>query len=593
MKCLRLSVGLGAFALCATGFAGCGDSDTSGLGNCGNGTIESPEICDGTNLGGSSCLALNAGDGLLGCTADCRYDFSLCYDPPVCGNERKDYGEACDGGDVGMESCESLGLGYGNLACSPDCLALDTSGCHGPICGDGTPQGPEQCDGTDFRGVTCLTLGYDGGELICGEMCFINETACTCNDGGIYCTDSCTNAQVDAAHCGGCGNPCQPSEICVAGGCTDPNAAWALAGNGAVDAAAGAVAHDLATDGAIPLVAYVTDAGPTQQVRVAKLDAGPGWTTLDPSPSTGATTLDAAVALAVSGTTPYVLYSGGPQAPNLHVMTRQASAWQEIGAPGWGSACGMHWSLDLALDGTMPHVVSFGAGGCALGIDYAWWDGNAWQTHPSAASFPAQLTGNGNGLPSLLLTDRAYVGVPDNDIANSQSLHDVRFWDEAGNAWTTLGASLDETPSQGSNEPMALAADAAGNLLAAWAEDQGVQPQTYAVYVKRYSLADQSWSLLGAGKASETRSASAPSIAVIDGVPWLAYAEVGSGGNTLVKVRRFDQGSTAWQTVGPALNQNAAVNAAAPVVVGVNGVPHVAFREGVVGAEQLFVKRIP
>ncbi|HEX2677312.1 MAG TPA: hypothetical protein VHM19_11745 [Polyangiales bacterium] len=50
---------------------------------CGNGTIESPEQCDGINLNGADCSIMGAGStGTLMCDpVACTYDMSLCMAP--------------------------------------------------------------------------------------------------------------------------------------------------------------------------------------------------------------------------------------------------------------------------------------------------------------------------------------------------------------------------------------------------------------------------------------------------------------------------------------------------------------------------------
>jgi hypothetical protein len=45
---------------------------------CGNGIIESPEQCDGVDLGGATCASLGEGAGTLACSADCTFDLSMC-----------------------------------------------------------------------------------------------------------------------------------------------------------------------------------------------------------------------------------------------------------------------------------------------------------------------------------------------------------------------------------------------------------------------------------------------------------------------------------------------------------------------------------
>lgn len=45
---------------------------------CGNGVIESGEDCEAGNLNGESCTSLSCGIGSLGCSVNCKFNFSGC-----------------------------------------------------------------------------------------------------------------------------------------------------------------------------------------------------------------------------------------------------------------------------------------------------------------------------------------------------------------------------------------------------------------------------------------------------------------------------------------------------------------------------------
>jgi hypothetical protein len=57
---------------------GGGGSGGGGIINCGNGTIEVPEACDGTNLNGQSCELLGFAPGTLSCDGSCAFVTTLC-----------------------------------------------------------------------------------------------------------------------------------------------------------------------------------------------------------------------------------------------------------------------------------------------------------------------------------------------------------------------------------------------------------------------------------------------------------------------------------------------------------------------------------
>jgi hypothetical protein len=45
---------------------------------CGNGIVENPEQCDGTNLGATTCASVGLGTGPIRCDATCHLDISQC-----------------------------------------------------------------------------------------------------------------------------------------------------------------------------------------------------------------------------------------------------------------------------------------------------------------------------------------------------------------------------------------------------------------------------------------------------------------------------------------------------------------------------------
>lgn len=541
-------------------------------------------------LGGlAACSDDDGGPGADGALPDGGEDGGV----PVCGNGVQEAGEACDGSDLDFQECQDLVPGtVGDLACGPGC-EFETSGCYVPSCGDGVIDPGEQCDGTALAGASCASLGHSGGLLGCSATCAFDEGGCvSCGAEETLCGAVCADPRVDPAHCGGCGQPCGGGEICVAGGCVDPATPWDLLGGAAVDEGNGAVAHDLVDTAGSPVVAFVTAGMATRRVEVRGYDQG-AWDTLGPGPSGAATQVHEAVALAAAGGTPYVLWSGGdgvgPQ--NVHVAAWSGLGWDELGAPGFASACMMHMALDLALEGTQPHVTTFGAGGCGLGVDYATWTGTLWRTHQSQTGFPAQLTMNGAGWPGIVVTDRPYVGVADRDLLGSETGHSLRYWETGAMAWATLDASFDENPAEGFDEDLVVAADEDGTLHVAWAEGDGGQPPTYDVYVKRWDAGAGAWRLLGAGPVSPQPGAAHPSLAVVDGVPWVAC--VTTGVPREARVWRYDEVSGGWLAVGGALNQGGATDADRPVIAGVAGVPHVAFRQGPPPGQSLYVVALP
>lgn len=101
---------------------------------CGNGSREGTEQCDGSDLGGQTCQTRGYDSGTLRCSSSCTFDESECATGgggPVCGNGILETGELCDGSDLGGNTCTSIGQGYtgGTLGCNGTCDGWDESGC--------------------------------------------------------------------------------------------------------------------------------------------------------------------------------------------------------------------------------------------------------------------------------------------------------------------------------------------------------------------------------------------------------------------------------------------------------------------------------
>lgn len=126
---------------------------------CGNGTRETGEQCDGTDLGSFTCTGLGFSSGTLACSGDCHFDTRGCVASPVCGNGVLEIGEECDRGAANSDTV-------------PDACRTDCKRAH---CDDGVIDSFEDCEGRNLNGETCITLGFDGGTLRCDECEFDDE----------------------------------------------------------------------------------------------------------------------------------------------------------------------------------------------------------------------------------------------------------------------------------------------------------------------------------------------------------------------------------------------------------------------------------
>ncbi len=161
-------------------------------GVCGNGVLEFGEDCDGADIGGVTCQQRGCtGGGTLGCSVDCVYDTSQCFDCPVCGDGACDIGEDCQrcGADCVSQSAQVCGNGLCETADGEDCVSCPDD-CNGIqsgkpanrfCCGDGDGENPVDCsdDRCNSGGNLCTTapsLDYCCGDAVCES----DETIANC-----------------------------------------------------------------------------------------------------------------------------------------------------------------------------------------------------------------------------------------------------------------------------------------------------------------------------------------------------------------------------------------------------------------------------
>ena len=166
--------------------AGCTEAN-----NCGNGTLDPDEACDGTSFKGnkSSCSAWDSKyiSGNVSCNA-CTVDFSRCIERSTnaCGNDALDGDEECDGTLYrdGKTTCSAWNPDFvsGTLSCNG--CRVDYSGCvekASATCGNGEIDGTELCDGAKFKDDKTACSAWDdtyaSGDVSC-NACTIDYSAC-------------------------------------------------------------------------------------------------------------------------------------------------------------------------------------------------------------------------------------------------------------------------------------------------------------------------------------------------------------------------------------------------------------------------------
>lgn len=232
------------------------DSDCACVSSCNNNnTISSPEQCDGTDLGGNTCLSQGFAGGTLACNTDCTFDTSGCNDCSLTPNAVCPLGcTIANDADCGKYNCNN-GSTPNALDCdivppSPPVDAGDCSSFDGTSCGGLNKWSCSgNCDDPDYDNASakCSTT-TNSPQLACGCKCLppaipppcvpsgpencavagdencdkvesCADPGCgegvTCNGAGDFCSGGacvkCTSSNL---------KNCNPGEICELGKCS-------------------------------------------------------------------------------------------------------------------------------------------------------------------------------------------------------------------------------------------------------------------------------------------------------------------------------------------------------------------------------------
>lgn len=167
------------------GITKCGDyndSTSCTIDNCTVGNTSIPGVMDCGAPGITCSCAWNAKNDL--CVQSYTNSSGGGNTSIQCGNNVKENGEVCDGTDLGGKTCLTFGfVGPDTLLCNSQCDGFVTTQCLGYSCvNDGIRQiGNETCDPkapeiTDFN---CTQFdNFTGGSLVCTPTCDLNMSGC-------------------------------------------------------------------------------------------------------------------------------------------------------------------------------------------------------------------------------------------------------------------------------------------------------------------------------------------------------------------------------------------------------------------------------
>ena len=80
--------------------------------------------------------------------------------------------------------------------------------------GLGRIAGQQQSQDCAETGACCLR-----DEACCSGFCDLESRKCACPNGEEDCDGECANLDSSSAHCGGCGQACEPGQRCLDGSC--------------------------------------------------------------------------------------------------------------------------------------------------------------------------------------------------------------------------------------------------------------------------------------------------------------------------------------------------------------------------------------
>jgi hypothetical protein len=206
----------------------------SGL-KCGNGTLETDEICEGFDLRGRTCFSEGYLLGELRCSSICALDVSNCSkcgDGKISGIELCEPATSTRSGVFGAKTCASeVDAGAtGDLDCSDTCDRLITAGCEFPP----VPPGRNETCSISIGcapGLVCDLVNSSPLTFKCQKHCASTSigtaTGCLagelCSDGGIE-IEGATMSPPNYAYCppSSCGAGFSCADAGFAGLCTKP-----------------------------------------------------------------------------------------------------------------------------------------------------------------------------------------------------------------------------------------------------------------------------------------------------------------------------------------------------------------------------------
>ncbi len=303
-----------------------------------------------------------------------------------------------------------------------------------------------------------------------------------------------------------------------------------------------------------------------------------GW-----SPAGGALNVDASKSayspsIATIAGVPYVAWREDVGVGQVHVARWNGSAWSTLGGV---------LNVDATKNAYLPRVVDVAGtpyvawtennGSNVYQVHVKSWTGSTWAAVGGILNVDPTKTGNEPEMASVGGTPYVVWLEPD---ASSASQVRVKRWN--GSTWTSAGASLNtDTTKVGYNPHIA---DIGGTPYVTWREE--VTPSDYQVHVKSWN--GLAWANVGGVvNVDPTKIAQASRLASVAGVPYIAWEEYNASSVNQVHVARWT--NSAWEQVGGVLDIDPTKHAGEPSVASLDGTPYVVWEDETYGGGQVHV----
>ncbi|MEW6517569.1 MAG: T9SS type A sorting domain-containing protein [candidate division FCPU426 bacterium] len=293
-------------------------------------------------------------------------------------------------------------------------------------------------------------------------------------------------------------------------------------------------------------------------------------------------TAETGPSLFINGSTPYAAFSEytGGTSNRIFVKHLNGSSWIQDGGSVNLSPVNNASSPSLCFSGSTPYIAWQGLNLSSppAQIYVSYWNGLGWQQE--GGSLNLDPTKNVYDPNLAIYSNTPWVAWYEYTVTMGIGRLYVKHWNGMG--WQQDGGYLNLDPGMGATAPSITIYN--GTPYVAWAEYASSHPQ---INVKSWGGA--SWSSLGSSlNINPAMDAGGPQVGVYNGTPYVAWHENSITSFTQINVKYWTGG--AWAPTGGSLNVSASQNASNPSLYLYNGVPYVAWQESNGTADQIYVK---